>query len=321
LTRQGLSGEVFQTFRAALFFYFFAFLVLTGLPLRADDGGASWPRISRLDTRDEVFKQYLQDVEDSRRRLFTGRGSPEEIAEYFTVYSYIPSETDDILGLAARCNIPYSALATLNRLSHPGDLLPGKVLLLPSAPGLFIPDRPVSDLEKLLVSSREEAGETIPGFTVTAGARFRFLPGEDLSPTERAFFLNRSFRFPLAQFQVSSAYGPRINPVTGRYGVHKGVDLAAPEGADVYAARDGTVSEQGEDPVFGNYIIISHGDNWVSLYGHLSKIETTLFQAVQYGNLIGRVGSTGQSTGPHLHFELRQNGMARDPGRLLGLFR
>lgn len=306
------------------FFYllnFFLYINIFSL-WSADDSGL-WPRITRLDTRDEVFRQYLQDVEASRGRLFLGGDTIGQIAEFFTVYSYIPSDTEDILSLAARCNIPYGALATINRISHPEDLIPGEPLLLPSAPGIFIPEEPATDLEKLLASTREET-EGIAlnfGFGAKTGTRFRFLPGDDLTPTERVFFLNRSFRFPLEDFQVSSNYGPRINPVTGRYGIHKGVDLAAPEGSGVYATRDGTVTEQGEDPVFGKYIIISHGDNWVSLYGHLSKIETVLFQEVQYGNLIGRVGSTGQSTGPHLHFELRQNGMARDPGRLLRLFR
>jgi murein DD-endopeptidase MepM/ murein hydrolase activator NlpD len=88
-------------------------------------------------------------------------------------------------------------------------------------------------------------------------------------------------------------------------------------GSEVYAAGDGEVVEMGTDPVYGNYIIIEHGGNWRSLYGHLSKFETTLRRHVRSGSLIGRVGSTGLSTGPHLHFELRQNGKAQDPGRLL----
>jgi murein DD-endopeptidase MepM/ murein hydrolase activator NlpD len=77
------------------------------------------------------------------------------------------------------------------------------------------------------------------------------------------------------------------------------------------------VADLGEDPIYGKYIIIQQGESWVSLYGHLSRIETVLRSSVRSGSLIGRVGSTGQSTGPHLHFELRQNGKAQDPGRFL----
>jgi murein DD-endopeptidase MepM/ murein hydrolase activator NlpD len=105
--------------------------------------------------------------------------------------------------------------------------------------------------------------------------------------------------------------------------MHRGVDLAAPEGAEVFAVKSGIVTDIGEDPILGKYVILSHENNWVSFYGHLSSIEpnTSIRAEVQSGSLIARVGSTGQSTGPHLHFELRQNGQSRDPARLLGLFK
>jgi len=102
--------------------------------------------------------------------------------------------------------------------------------------------------------------------------------------------------------------------------MHGGIDLAAPEGTEVYAAKSGTVTALGEDPILGKYVIISHDNNMVSLYGHLSYINTNLHAIVQSGSVIAKVGSTGQSTGPHLHFELRQNGQSRDPARLLRLF-
>jgi murein DD-endopeptidase MepM/ murein hydrolase activator NlpD len=267
-------------------------------------------------------------VENSRRRLFLAReraGSPdyapERIAESLTVYTYIPKEGEDLLALAARCNIPYGTIASVNRLAHPEDLAAGRVLLLPSIPGIFIPEEPATDLERLIVSSRNSENGVFINLGGGKPERFLFIPGADLSPTERVFFLNRGFSFPLRHFRLTSPYGPRVNPVTGIYGVHQGVDLAAPEGSPVYAAREGTVRDLGEDPVYGKYIIIGHGDNWVSLYGHLSKIETALREEVRSGTLIGRVGSTGQSTGPHLHFELRQNGRAQDPGRMLRIFR
>jgi murein DD-endopeptidase MepM/ murein hydrolase activator NlpD len=95
------------------------------------------------------------------------------------------------------------------------------------------------------------------------------------------------------------------------------LDLAAPEGSDVFTAAEGVVTETGSDGVYGNYIVIQHRENWASLYGHLSKIEVVLRQEVRSGSLIGKVGSTGQSTGPHLHFELRRNGRAQDPGKHL----
>ena len=284
------------------------------------------PVISRLDTRDNVFRQYLQDVESARRILFSSRQRlPEQLASSLTVYSYLPGEADSLMTIAARCNIPYASLASINRLSNADDYLGEKALLLPSMPGIFIPESPRTDLERLLFTSRMEWGLeqgvvlSIPRDGSTE--RFLFIPGDDFSSTERVFFLNRGFRFPLQQFRVTSFYGPRINPVTGVSGMHRGLDLAAPEGSEVFAVRRGTIIDIGDDAVLGKYIIISHDNGWASLYGHLSVIEKPLRAEVQSGSLIGRVGSTGLSTGSHLHFELRQHGQSRDPARLLGIFR
>jgi len=277
-----------------------------------------------------MFKQFLADVEASRRVLYsTRRNSSQEIASSLTIYSYIPREEDELLGISARCNIPYGTLASLNRFSHAEDLASGNILLLPSTPGIFVPENPRSDLERLLYSSRigmdfgsqEEEGIVLSIPWAGRTEKFRFIPGDDFSPTERIYFLNRDFQYPLQFFHISSSYGPRRNPVTGQFSVHQGVDLAAPEGSEVYAVKGGTVIGLGEDQVLGKYIIMSHDNDWVSFYGHLSSINTTLHAELQSGNLIARVGSTGQSTGPHLHFELRQNGQSRDPARLLGIFK
>ena len=285
-------------------------------------GDSSFPVISRLDSRDSAFRQYIADVETARRLVYSSRqNSTEDLTSYLTIYAYMPLEGDDLMSVAARCNIPYATLASLNRLSHMGEMTSGKYLLLPSVPGLFITEEPTTELERLLVSSREDAGIILTIPREDSAEQYRFIPGDDFTPNERVFFLNRDFRFPLRQIQVSSPYGPRVNPVTGRPGVHRGLDLAAPEGTEVYVVKSGAVIDLGEDPILGKYVMVSHENNWVSLYGHLSAIVTSLNATVQSGSLIARVGSTGQSTGPHLHFELRQNGQTRDPAALLGIFR
>jgi murein DD-endopeptidase MepM/ murein hydrolase activator NlpD len=319
--------------RQGFFLAFFLCCLLSPAPAGAADlpgGGAGrlpavLPLISRLDSRDHLFLQYQEDVENSRRRLFgrsagLGEDAARDLAGALTVYRYIPGEGEDLFSIAARCNIPYAGLATINRLSHPVIPSPGTELLLPSAPGLFVPREPDSDLERLLAAARFSRGGGVDiqlgGERGGAGA-FRFFPGDDFSPTERIFFLHRDFRFPLRDFTLTSAFGPRLNPVTGRFRFHEGLDLAAPMGADVFAAGEGVVTETGSDPVYGNYVVIQHRDNWASLYGHLSQIGVALRQEVRSSTLIGKVGSTGQSTGPHLHFELRRNGRAQDPGKYL----
>ena len=291
-----------------------------------------YPVISRLDNRDTMFRQYMADVESARRALFTSRRDPadqavmDRLTSMLTIYSYTIREGEDLFSIAARSNIPYGTLASLNRFSNPEEVATGREVLLPSTPGIFVPETPDSGLERLVFAARmgADGGQqeglvlSIPREAVTT--RFTFIPGDDFSPTERIFFFDRGFQFPLQSFRVTSSFGPRINPVTGRAGVHQGIDLAAPQGTEVYAVKSGTVINLGEDLILGKFIMISHDNDWVSVYGHLSSINVTLRQRIQSAAFIGRVGSTGQSTGPHLHFELRQNGQHQDPARLLRLF-
>jgi murein DD-endopeptidase MepM/ murein hydrolase activator NlpD len=300
----------------------FLFAMLLAVIVRlpgTDIGEIPYPEIRQLDPSDIMFRQYQEDVDEARRRLFSRDRTVESLsgAELLTVYAYMPGANDDLFSLAARCNIPQATLATLNRLSAPGKLEAAGLLLLPSMPGLFIPETPESNLEQLIYSTRFGEGTVLSLSRGGETERFRFIPGADFTPTERTFFLNPGFHYPLRSYRLTSGFGPRINPVTGNLRLHEGLDLAALEGTEVYAARDGIVAEMGTDPVFGNYIIIQHTENWVSLYGHLSKFETALRNNVRSGMLVGRVGSTGQSTGPHLHFEIRRNGRAQDPGRHL----
>ena len=307
--------------RLTLAFYLFYF----SLPVFAQQSaGYDFPEIRRLDPTDMSFRQLMSDVEANRIRLASIRNNrssstPEETAGHLTIYQYTTRPGDDLFFLAARSNIPYSALASLNRISSPTAVEAGNIILLPSCPGIFIPVNSDSDLEMILRAARQNNQGSVELRIAVAGIpqSFLFFPGADFTPTERAFFLNSGFRFPLRNYRISSSYGMRIDPFSGDHSMHQGIDLAAPEGTEVYAAADGVITAAGYDPVYGNYIIISHSNRWTSLYGHLQIIYSTLRSEVKSGSLIGRVGSTGQSTGPHLHFELRQDGMAFDPaGRL-----
>ena len=293
----------------------------------AEDGQEIYPVIERLDFRDKVFKQLLTEVEANRKRVFNLEKSRNDsvglIAESFTIYQYTPKNGEDILFLAARLSIPYSTLASFNRINNTSAYESGKTLLLPTAPGIFIPETPQSDLEQLLASSRFSDGENeyaeikISGQSISADTVLYYFPGSEYNSTERAFFLNTGFRFPLRSYRLTSSFGIRRNPVTQNIRMHEGIDLAAPQGTEVYAAGNGIVTEAGFDPIYGNYVIIKHENNWASLYGHLQRIGISLKSSVKAGTIIGWVGTTGQSTGPHLHFELRQNGKARDPDKYL----
>jgi murein DD-endopeptidase MepM/ murein hydrolase activator NlpD len=125
---------------------------------------------------------------------------------------------------------------------------------------------------------------------------------------------NGSFLWPVASYvYVSSRFGLRIHPITGVQKTHTGMDIASNQGTAVYASDGGTVTLAGWNGGYGNCIMIDHGNGYVTLYGHLSAINVSQGQTVSQGETIGLVGSTGNSTGPHLHFEVLQNGTRIDP--------
>ena len=120
-------------------------------------------------------------------------------------------------------------------------------------------------------------------------------------------------RTPLDNYRTSSSYGLRTHPVLGGLRGHKGVDMAAPSGTPIYATADGMVSKAEWFSSYGNFIAIAHGAELETRFGHLSRMAVSAGQRVRKGDLIGYVGSTGRSTGPHLHYEVRVAGLAVDP--------
>jgi len=116
-----------------------------------------------------------------------------------------------------------------------------------------------------------------------------------------------------ADGEKTSGFGPRVHPIFGTVRQHNGIDLGGDTGDRVRAARSGEVILAGQRGGFGNTIVIYHGLGYSTLYAHLSRIEVSEGQNVQSGDRIGAIGSTGWSTGPHLHFELRIDGKAVDP--------
>ncbi len=118
---------------------------------------------------------------------------------------------------------------------------------------------------------------------------------------------------PVRGARTSSNYGMRTHPVLGRRRMHSGIDLAAPTGTPVYATADGLVSRANRFSSYGLYISIDHGAELETRYAHLSRLAVAAGDRVRKGQVIGYVGSTGRSTGPHLHYEVRVDGVAVNP--------
>ncbi|MCL2344164.1 MAG: M23 family metallopeptidase [Firmicutes bacterium] len=115
----------------------------------------------------------------------------------------------------------------------------------------------------------------------------------------------------------SDGFGFRLHPIEHVVKFHYGVDLAVNSGTDIHAFADGTVATVGQDAGYGNYVIVSHADGYSSLYAHCSKVLVSAGQAVSEGDVIALSGATGEVTGPHLHFELRHDGVYLNPGYYL----
>jgi murein DD-endopeptidase MepM/ murein hydrolase activator NlpD len=124
---------------------------------------------------------------------------------------------------------------------------------------------------------------------------------------------------PMARRYVSSNYGVRPDPFLGRSALHAGIDYALPQGTPVTASAPGTVVFAGRAGGYGNMVEIDHGRGITSRYGHMARIGVRVGETVAKGAAIGAVGSTGRSTGPHLHYEIRRSGKAVDPERFFRL--
>ena len=127
----------------------------------------------------------------------------------------------------------------------------------------------------------------------------------------------RPSNMPVNVNWYSSGFGSRIDPFTGKKAYHKGVDFVAETGAPIMAAAGGVVVSSSLHPEYGNMIDVDHGNNLVSRYAHASKRLVKVGQVVKQGEKIAEVGSTGRSTGPHLHFEIRHKNRELNPSRFL----
>lgn len=273
-------------------------------------------RIERLHRDDPVYRQHQQLVAEYYQQVGTGASPPS-----LFLFSYENGGEEGLFSLAARLMLPYSSLVTLNRLED--SSAPEGSVLVPSQPGLFVFMNPQSEVERAVYRRLVESPQSEIPFDefdlrrFGAVARVRFYPGIDFSPEERDGFLRVRFGNPLPGGIVSSRYGYRIHPISGIWSFHHGIDLAADFGTPVVTAAPGIVRSIDRDPWLGLIVTIDHGNGFTTAYAHLQESVVSIGDTVEDGATIGFVGSTGLSTGPHLHFELRYHDESRNPEQYL----
>jgi len=171
--------------------------------------------------------------------------------------------------------------------------------------------------EELKQAAREEAkaAQELAALEQASNEVSSFLRRMEATPAGRAraaIPYHGGFAFPVSG-RVTSPFGMRFHPVLHRYKLHTGVDFGVGTGTPIHSAGNGVVVHAGWWGAYGNAVIVDHGGGITTLYGHMSRVSARRGQVVQRGTVLGLVGSTGWSTGPHCHFEVRKNGVPVNP--------
>ena len=215
-----------------------------------------------------------------------------------------------------------STLIAVNNISNARKLQVGEVLKIPSTDGVI---HTVAKNESLngIASKYGVAIETLLDVndlstSVLKAGQNLFIPGARLDSYSLKMALGELFKCPItAKWRLTSPYGNRADPFTGVKKFHTGMDMAAPTGTPVKATLDGKVVAVSFNQVYGNYVIVSHINGYQSLYAHLHAATVKVGQRINQGEKLGLVGSTGYSTGPHLHFTVYKNGKLVNPQELV----
>lgn len=178
------------------------------------------------------------------------------------------------------------------------------------------------ELDKVNVMDDDELGKTVAEQLNNLSARMAFQV-KSYSQIEKLINNQESKLACLPAIQpvsnkelsrVASGYGMRIDPVYGTPRMHTGLDFTAPQGTPIYATGDGVViTSESSYGGYGNHVVINHGYGYQTLYGHMVRIKAAIGQRIKRGQIIGWVGSTGKSTGPHCHYEVKVNGVFVNP--------
>jgi len=280
------------------------FLILSLIPLQLF---ALYPEIERFHKSDIYYAQLQYEIGEYYKRSQAGRPLIP-----LNFYTYKVKENDSVFSISSILNLSYDTIVSLNGLEHPDDLQEGETLLIPNSPGIYVPQEPLTGLEEI-VALRTDKGVGIYISRNGKKTAYNYLSGSSLSGKERSFFLRTLFRKPLANTIVTSPYGYRIHPVLGNRHFHTGIDYRASIGTDVHASEEGVISGIGQLGNYGLYIIIDHNGGYQTVYSHLNRVSVRIKDRVLSGQVIAESGDTGISTGPHLHFEIRKEGIPVNP--------
>jgi len=270
--------------------------------------------------KDIIYHKFLIDGIESRE-VKTAEG----IEISYTLPSlkegiYTVKKGDSLFGISHKFNVSVDTLITTNNLKNAQYLQIGAKLKIPNMNGIFYTVKKGDNLSG--ISKRYDVSvnkivdiNDLPSSVINEHQRL-FIPGGILTDWERAEAIGNIFKYPV-RGRLTSKVGFRIDPFTKRRAYHSGIDIANRIGTRVNAAQYGKVIFAGYRGNYGRTVIIIHPNGYKTLYAHLHKITVKRGQAVKQDEMIGSIGNSGRSTGPHLHFEVHQNNKVIDPLKVL----
>jgi murein DD-endopeptidase MepM/ murein hydrolase activator NlpD len=271
-----------------------------------------------------------------------GLSEPKELNQprMLLFSSYTVKEGDNPGAVAQQFGLSINTLMAVNNIKNSKTLQIGKVLRVPNQDGVFYTVRKGDTLSGIVVKHKKaEISEIrvanelfsdninpnsslfIPGATAPWEEE-RVVVNVSASNTNTTTSISPSVSSNLTMAwpvhgRLTSYYGYRRNPITGVRTLHDGLDIAAATGTPINPAMAGLVNSVGYDNVYGNFVIINHSEGYRTLYGHMDSFSTRGGTYVTTDDVIGYVGNTGQSTGPHLHFTVYKNGSSINPRTVL----
>ncbi len=289
------------------------FFILAILLLPMISASADTIIIKDLNYTDIAFNTLYESTIASKNRLL--KQERKDVYNPPVLYQYTLKRGEDIWTLIAKTSLNVDTIATLNRIDFIGMIQEESIVYLPDTLGLFFKEEKtgIQDIaQKYKITEGDIQKVANPR---NPEKSLLFAPEVTLSFLERTYLTGVVFYTPLMGIETSK-FGPRIDPFVNERAFHGGVDIAAEEGKNVYSVRWGKVIYAGDINGYGNTVILEHELGYYTLYGHMDKILVEEGEKVDSGQIIGTVGATGKTTGPHLHFEIRREDQKLNPDNI-----
>lgn len=261
--------------------------------------------------------QYYRKKKELLGYLDNVRKSHDELV--IVEHQVMPGE--NVFLIAKQYNADVATVQAVNNLSRRAVLKKNVFLKIPNKKGLVHRVRPgqtlwdISRAYKVKMDNIYDFNTMKKSEVIIAGTRLFVEGGTPINDNYYEIGGRHMFVLPIMG-KYSSGYGYRMHPVLRRIAFHTGIDIAAGHGTKVYSARAGRVTFSGSLGGYGKMVVIRHDNGFSTCYSHNSRNLVRVGQWVKQGQLIARVGSTGMTTGPHLHFEIRKNGVSQNPVKI-----